>query len=445
MDSLLPLLGEPTPLPWPQVLTLLVCRVADPLSFTVLFPFVYFMVKDFHLTENDGEVGFYVGFIASSFAVAQTMSGIPWGMLSDRIGRRPVILMGLVGTSISLFMFGLSKSLPWAIVTRSMCGLLSGNVGVIKSAMAELTDSTNRAKGFSLLPMAGGVGAIIGPVLGGFLANPVQKYPALFGQGLLRNILLEYPYLLPCALCSFVIGMSAITGYVYFEETHKKENEFEGRSQGEGGIFELPIQSWISIVCFGGMSFQTVVQSELVPLWLATPTQLGGLGFTSSNIGSLISFSGIALLAIQLTLYTPIHQRLGTLLVYRNSFLLYAANVLMFPSISFLADTSYEWLLWPTLLAFVGVRTGINVFIRTSANLMLVEACPDKRVLGKVNGISQTVGSMMKSLGPALCGLIFSWSLSNESSLPFLKASLMWEILSLIAVLNFAMSFKLSK
>lgn len=75
MDSSTPLLGEPTPLPWPQVLTLLVCRLADPLSFTVLFPFVYFMVRDFHLTENDAEVGFYVGFIASSFAMAQTMSG----------------------------------------------------------------------------------------------------------------------------------------------------------------------------------------------------------------------------------------------------------------------------------------------------------------------------------------------------------------------------------
>lgn len=70
--------------------------------------------------------------------------GIPWGLLSDRVGRRPVILGGLAGTCVSLLLFGLSTSLPWAIVTRCMCGLLSGNVGVIKSAMTELTDASNR-------------------------------------------------------------------------------------------------------------------------------------------------------------------------------------------------------------------------------------------------------------------------------------------------------------
>lgn len=64
-----------TPLPWAQVLVLLVVRLADPLSFTVLFPFVYFLVRDFHLAATEAQVGFYVGCIASSFAVAQMLSG----------------------------------------------------------------------------------------------------------------------------------------------------------------------------------------------------------------------------------------------------------------------------------------------------------------------------------------------------------------------------------
>ncbi|KAJ9055276.1 hypothetical protein DSO57_1005382 [Entomophthora muscae] len=75
MDASTPLLSAPTPLPWRQVLILLVVRLADPLSFTILFPFIYFMVKDLHLTDDDGKVGYYVGFIASSFAVAQMISG----------------------------------------------------------------------------------------------------------------------------------------------------------------------------------------------------------------------------------------------------------------------------------------------------------------------------------------------------------------------------------
>lgn len=296
-----------------------------------------------------------------------------------------MILMGMVGTSISLFMFGLSKSLPWAMVTRSMCGLLSGNIGVIKSSMAEMTDASNRgnrcvctanplAKGFSLLPMAGGIGAIIGPVIGGFLANPVTKYPALFGDGWVRSTLAEYPYLLPCALCSSIIAVAAITGYMHLEETYQNEVHAlppeSPKDRQEEGIFTLPLKAWVAVFCFGGMSFQSVVQSELVPLWLATPTRLGGLGFSSNDIGSLMSFSGFALLAIQLTLYNPVHRRLGTLLIYRNAFLLYALNVLVYPNVARLTGP-YDGLLWPALLVLTAIRTGINVFIRTSANLMV--------------------------------------------------------------------------
>ncbi|KAJ9047992.1 hypothetical protein DSO57_1025997 [Entomophthora muscae] len=65
-------------------------------------------------------------------------------------------------------------------------------------------------------------------------------------------------------------------------------------------------------------------------------------------------------------------------------------------------------------------------------------------MLGKINGISQTAGSLAKAIGPAFCGLAFSWSLSNQSSAWFLKAPFTWEILSLIAVLNFLLSFKMS-
>lgn len=98
------------------------------------------MVRDFHVVDEKG-VGYYVGFITSCFALSQLLTGIDddaiyiyivyqpiigihWGMLSDRIGRRPVILQGLVGTITSILLFGLSKSFIWALVSRSLCGLL---------------------------------------------------------------------------------------------------------------------------------------------------------------------------------------------------------------------------------------------------------------------------------------------------------------------------------
>ena len=99
------------------------------------------MIRDFNVADEKG-VGYYVGLITSCFALTQLLTGnnkehafeysklkrfctgIHWGMLSDRIGRRPVILQGLVGTILSILLFGLSKSFVWALLSRSLCGLL---------------------------------------------------------------------------------------------------------------------------------------------------------------------------------------------------------------------------------------------------------------------------------------------------------------------------------
>ena len=99
------------------------------------------MVKDFKITEDSTQIGMYVGYIASSFAIAQFLTSMFWGYMSDKFGRKPIILLGLIGTAISLLLFGLSKSLTWAIATRTLCGLLNGNVGIVKSVVAEITDS----------------------------------------------------------------------------------------------------------------------------------------------------------------------------------------------------------------------------------------------------------------------------------------------------------------
>jgi MFS family permease len=69
---------------------------------------------------------------------------------SDKIGRRPVLLIGLIGNTITILAFGQSHTLTWAIASRAACGFLNGNIGVAKSVMGEITDATNQAKGFSI-------------------------------------------------------------------------------------------------------------------------------------------------------------------------------------------------------------------------------------------------------------------------------------------------------
>jgi MFS family permease len=140
----------PTPLPFKTMCILCFVILAEPISMTILFPFIYFMVRDFGIADEK-ETGYYVGFIASSFSFAQFLTSVFWGWTSDRIGRRPVLLIGLIGNSVTNISFGLSKSLAWALTSRAACGFLNGNIGVAKCIMGEITDNSNKALAFSYM------------------------------------------------------------------------------------------------------------------------------------------------------------------------------------------------------------------------------------------------------------------------------------------------------
>ena len=97
---------------------------------------------------------------ASVFFIAQFCTAIMWGRVSDRYGRRPVLLTGLIGNSVSSCLFGLSKNLWWAIGSRALCGIMNGNSGVARSMVSEITDNTNKAKAFSIFGFCWGAGMI---------------------------------------------------------------------------------------------------------------------------------------------------------------------------------------------------------------------------------------------------------------------------------------------
>ena len=84
------------------------------------------MVLSFNITSDTRKVAVYVGMITSAFAFAEFSSGVVWGRISDRIGRKPVLLLGLAGTALSMIVFGLATSLPVALLGRALGGLLNG-------------------------------------------------------------------------------------------------------------------------------------------------------------------------------------------------------------------------------------------------------------------------------------------------------------------------------
>jgi len=91
-----------------------------------IFPYVYYMVSSFHITNDDKKNAMYAGMVTSAFAFAEFSTSLLWGKLSDRIGRKPVLLTGLAGTGLSMMVFGFAPNLATALIARALGGLLNG-------------------------------------------------------------------------------------------------------------------------------------------------------------------------------------------------------------------------------------------------------------------------------------------------------------------------------
>lgn len=95
------------------------------------------MVRDFNIGDKNS-ASFYAGILISSFALSEALTGMFWGSLSDRVGRKPVLLVGCAGTMISMLMMGFATSFWVALVGRSLGGILNGNIAVIQTMVGEL-------------------------------------------------------------------------------------------------------------------------------------------------------------------------------------------------------------------------------------------------------------------------------------------------------------------
>lgn len=98
--------------------------------------------------KNENEIGIYAGMVTSAFAVAEFSTGMMWGRVSDRVGRKPVLIIGLFGTLLSMLIFGFAKSFAVALIARAVGGGLNGNIGVIQTTVAELVREKEHQREF---------------------------------------------------------------------------------------------------------------------------------------------------------------------------------------------------------------------------------------------------------------------------------------------------------
>ncbi|KAK4051245.1 hypothetical protein OIV83_003067 [Microbotryomycetes sp. JL201] len=203
---------DSTPLPTIPIIVLCIAMFGEFLSASLSSPFLYFMIESFGVGQGDNgggeaEVGFWTGIVSSVFFLSQFLTSLLWMSVAEKHGRRAVLLTSLIGNGLAVITFGTSKNLASAITIRFTMGLFNGAIGVARSAVQSVTDSTNETRAFTYMGLCWGLGGIGGSIIGGLTESPVKNYPGLFGSS---KLFAEYPYLLPC----LIAGSITLTGGV---------------------------------------------------------------------------------------------------------------------------------------------------------------------------------------------------------------------------------------
>ena len=189
---------------------LAVIALCEQTALNSISPYLPDMASTFPEVDP-GQVGLYVGIIASSFALAQLATNFFWGWVSDRIGRKPVILTGTFLTAACFVAFGFCRTLWQAVVVQALMGLVNGNQGVVSTCLGEITDRSNQSKAFTYLPVLYGIGGVTGPIIGGLLVSPRSPFDKSK-----RN---PYPYLPPNLISAAVLIVDLVLTMLFFEES----------------------------------------------------------------------------------------------------------------------------------------------------------------------------------------------------------------------------------
>ncbi|KAL6298395.1 MFS general substrate transporter [Sparassis latifolia] len=443
-----------TPLPKLQIFILLLLQLAEPITSQCIYPFINQLVSELDITGGDEKkVGYYAGLIESIFFATEAMFVLQWSQVSDHIGRKPVLLTGTGGLCLSMICFGLSKTYWTLVVSRCLVGMLNGNVGVIKSMMGELTDSTNMAQGFSLMPVVWSVGATVGPFIGGTLAKPHDRWPGVFSG----PFWIKYPYFLPCATSAAFTTFIFIIAVIFLKETvHTPSQKNTGASvsredtdcvQPEAFTKPATLRSLmvrpvlLSVANYGCLALLDIAYRAIQPLFFSTPIEYGGLGLNPAAIGLILGAFGLMNGSFQALFFSRVVHRWGPKRVLMTGMASFVPIFAIFPVINLLARTRGTT---PLIWCVVALQLAISVVMDMTYGcvfMFVTSSAPNKRSLGATNGIGQLVASIVRTIGPASATSLFAVSLERN----WLGGFAVYGILILLACLLFLVSLPLPR
>jgi DHA1 family tetracycline resistance protein-like MFS transporter len=157
---------------------LFVYVIVELLGYSLILPLLPYYARTF------GGTPLLIGLLGTSNAVAQIIGAPFIGRLSDRFGRRPLLILGISASLVAFVMLGLARSLTVILISRVVDGLLGGNIALAQAYITDVTDEKSRAKGLGIIGAAFGIGFIIGPATGGLLSQWGYAVPAFAAAGL---------------------------------------------------------------------------------------------------------------------------------------------------------------------------------------------------------------------------------------------------------------------
>ncbi|KAK3118330.1 hypothetical protein QOZ80_9BG0697340 [Eleusine coracana subsp. coracana] len=437
-------------IPYKEFFFVGITTLASSLPITCLFPFMYFMIRDFNIAKTEEDIGFYAGFLAASYMVGRGFAAVFWGIVADRIGRKPVIAFSILSVAIFNTIFGLSTTYWMAIVVRLVLGALNGLLAPIKAYCVEVCEAEHQALGLSIVNTAWGLGVIVGPALGGYLAQPVDKYPHMFSKD---SIFGRFPYLLPCLSVSSFAAIVLIACTWLPETIHmhkvpendtkedkcllpiKEEGRYKNSTRTKSLFQNRPWVSTMLPYCF--FSLHDGAYSEILSLWAVSDRNYGGLSFSSEDIGQVLAMAGASLLVYQLLIYRWVHKILGTLNSSRVASVVSILVLATYPFMTYLHGVKLCFALYSAAV----MKSALAITITTGISLLQNNSvCQEQR--GTANGISTTAMSFFKATAPIGAGAIFSWTQKRQDEAFLPGDQVVFAVLILLELLGFISTFE---
>jgi MFS transporter, DHA1 family, tetracycline resistance protein len=343
----------------------------DLVGFGIMLPLLALYAKEF------GASGFEVGLLSATYSVFQLVCAPLWGRLSDRVGRRPVLLGTIAANCVAMAVFGLARTLPLLFLARALAGIGGANLSTARAYIADVTSDGDRARGMGLVGAAFGLGFILGPFFGGILAH----YGGIGAPGLAAAAL---------GAINWVVA--------YYRLPESRGPDARTRSAGTG-IFDLAamrtalshadIQRLILLFLLINLGFTGLEQAFVLHV-------SERFEYTARGTGYLFMFVGLIGAVIQGGLIGRLNRRFG------ERRLMFAGLVSLAAGMAFIP---LAWQLVPLLGTLVLVSAGNALNNPSLASLISRRATGD--VQGGTMGVQDAAGSLARIVGPSAAGLAY--------------------------------------